>query len=430
MHFAVTAACASPSPGWVDGLLFVLLLGGVAFCAASETSLFTLTRVQLRDCAASRHWATRRVALVMQRAQAARRTLLLAGVTFSVALMSHAVVAALRLPARGWWVVPLAMCLTIAATVLLGDVLPRAMALAAPLRFAPVAAVLLHAADTVLRPAEWLLSVTLVEPLKRAFTAPSADAPRALAPDELRALLTLSGRDGVVRELESAFLQEVADLGRIKVRDVMVPRVDVKAYNVDAPAEGLRDLVRLTRLKKIPVYRGAIDDVVGLVYAKVLFLDREKPLRDIVQPVRFVPNSASCEQLLRFFRETRSQLAIVVDEYGGMAGLVTLEDLLEVIVGDIRDPEDAVPAPEIVPLSETEYELSGRLSARDWTQVLGTRGLDPKAATISGLITSRLGRAPRVGDRICFANVELRVLKVHRHRIDRVALRLLPEGSP
>ena len=148
----------------------------------------------------------------------------------------------------------------------------------------------------------------------------------------------------MINPTEDAFLREVIDLGYLRVRDVMVPRVEVRTYDLNAPVEGLRELMRSTRRKKVPVYDRTVDNIVGLIYAKVLFLNPDKPLRSLVQPVRFVPELITCEQLLLHFRSTKTQLAIAVDEYGGMAGLVTLEDVLEAIVGDLQGPGEA-PAP-------------------------------------------------------------------------------------
>ena len=185
----------------------------------------------------------------------------------------------------------------------------------------------------------------------------------------------------------------------------------------------MRQLIRRTRLKKIPVFEGSIDNIVGLIYAKVLFLEPDKPLRDCVMPVHFVPEVMNCEQLLRHFRDTTTQLAVAVDEYGGMAGIITLEDVLEEIVGDIRDPEDEVPEPEIVRISDDEYDISGRLSLRYWTEMFPVTQTRQRVATLGGLVTSRLGRPAAVGDTVKFGNVELTVTKLGRRQIRRLHLR-------
>ncbi len=235
----------------------------------------------------------------------------------------------------------------------------------------------------------------------------------------------MSRRRGLINRVEDVYLREVIDLSEIRARDIMVPRVEVQMFDVSGPPAELRNLMRSTRLTKIPVYDGAIDNIIGLVYAKILFFEPDKPLRDLVTPVRFVPELITGEQLLQHFRDTKSQIAIAVDEFGGMAGLVTLEDVLEEIVGEIHDPEDEQLEPEIVQLSETEYEISGRLGVHYWVETFGIRGLTERVATVAGLVTARLGRPARVGERIRIGNVELSVLALSGRRIQRLQLTLL-----
>jgi putative hemolysin len=184
--------------------------------------------------------------------------------------------------------------------------------------------------------------------------------------------------------------------------------------------------MRESRRKKVPVYEESVDNIVGLVYAKMLFLEPAKTLRQMLMPVRFVPELSTCEQLLHHFRQTRTQLAIAVDEYGGMAGVVTLEDVLEAIVGDLQNadqPEEV----EIVPLAEDEYDVSGRLSTQYWTQLFGLPPLSERVATIGGLVSAKLGRPARLNDVARMANVELRVTRMAGRRVARVRLRLLDD---
>jgi magnesium and cobalt transporter len=193
--------------------------------------------------------------------------------------------------------------------------------------------------------------------------------------------------------------------------------------------------MRLTRHKKVPVYDGQRDDIVGLVYAKVLFLNPGKPLRQLLQPARFVPELATCEQLLHHFRSTKTQQAIALDEYGGVAGLVTLEDVLEEIVGELHAPEDEPPEPELVARSDGEYEISGQLSVHYWIEAFALPAQVERVATVGGLVMARLGRSARVGDAARFGNVELQVTRMKRRRIERLRLRLLdqagrPESAP
>jgi len=148
-----------------------------------------------------------------------------------------------------------------------------------------------------------------------------------------------------------------------------------------------------------------------------------------VQPVRFVPELITCEQLLAHFRGTKTQLAIAVDEYGGVAGLATLEDVLEQIVGELHDPEDAPDEPDIQSLPEGEYDISGQLSVHYWVETFGLPPRIERVATVGGLVMARLGRPAQVGDLVQFGNVALEVTRVRRRRIDRLRLRLVDHAE-
>jgi CBS domain containing-hemolysin-like protein len=156
----------------------------------------------------------------------------------------------------------------------------------------------------------------------------------------------------------------------------------------------------------------------------VLILNPDKPLADMIHPVRFIPEVVTCEQALHHFRAHHSQIAIAVDEFGGVAGLVTVEDVLEQIVGDIRDPDEAPERAEVERISDREYEISGALSVHYWAETFGLPRLEDRVATVGGLVTARLGRAARVGDVIQFANLILRVTELGHRRIERLRLRL------
>lgn len=331
----------------------------------------------------------------------------------------------------GAWVTPVSGVASVLLVVVLGEVVPKVLGVALANRLAPSAGVIVGTADTVLGPLGRLIDFLMVEPLMRvAFGRKRGEGANHddLSPDELKALLEMSRQRGVIDAIEDGFLREVIDLGTLRVRDIMVPRVEVEAFDIARPADELRALMRETRLKKIPVYERFIDNIVGVVHAKILFLQPEVSLRKVVQPVHFVPEVISLEQLLQHFRRTGSQMAIVVDEYGGMAGVVTLEDALEEIVGELYEPEEELEPPEMVPLGDAEYEISGSLSVHYWMATFGLPRRWERFATVGGLVLAQLGRPPRVGDRVRFSNLELEVRAVRRRRIETLRLRLLGDA--
>ena len=410
-------------------LLLVVLSGTFS---GSETVLFSLTPAQLQHEAASGNPFRRITAQLMQRPKRTLTTILLANTAVNVLLFATSYVLFRGLAARvGAWVTPVAGVGSVLLVVVCGEVVPKVLGVTLADKLSPFSATVVHFSGYVLGPLGRLLDLMVVEPLTRLiFGRPGSRSASEhdLSTTELKTLLEMSRRSGLINRIEDGYLREVIDLSEIRVRDIMVPRVEVQMCDVNAPPEGLRGLMRAAHLTKIPVYDGSIDNMVGLVYAKLLFFQPERPLRALVTPVRFVPELITAEQLLQHFRKTQSQIALVVDEFGGMAGLVTLEDVLEVIVGEIHDPEDQQLEPEITQLSETEYEVSGRLSVHYWVETFGIAGLTDRVATVGGLVTARLGRPARIDDVAYIGNVELRVTTVSGRRIERLRLTLL--GGP
>lgn len=435
---------ASTEPAWAAAasqiaLLLVLIAMSGGF-SGSESVLFSLTPAQLAQDGphvALRAWR-RQARRLMQHPRHTLMTILLGNTAVNVLLFASSFLLFESLAQQfGGWITPVSAVVSVLLVVILGEVLPKVVGVSFAETLLPYAAAYIGTTGYVLSPVARLLTTVVVAPLERMFFGrDSAEHATGhnLTPEELKALLETSRRRGVIGLTEDNFLREVIDLSHLRVRDVMTPRVEVVAYDVAAPADGLRELMRTTRRKKVPVYERTIDQIVGLIYAKVLFLNPTRKLRELVLPVRFIPDTATCEQLLQHFRNTKSQIAIVVDEFGGMAGVATLEDVLEQIVGDIQPPEEQALQPEILQLGPNEFDVSGRLSVHYWSATFGLPRLTERVATVGGLATARLGRPARVNDVVRIGNVELRVTHVVRKRVERVRLRVLadepqPEGD-
>jgi CBS domain containing-hemolysin-like protein len=242
-------------------------------------------------------------------------------------------------------------------------------------------------------------------------------------------MLELAAQRGILHHEASALLQEIVELTDLRAGDVMAPRVDMAAYDVDGPAEGLLELFRTTHLRRIPVYEKDVDHVLGVVPAKRLLLGDPRPLRQLVEKTPFVPEAANLERVLVLFRVTRTQMAIVVDEYGGTAGVVSMQDVLEEIVGDLPDPYEAPHGPAVERISEREYRLDGDLAIHDWADVFGMDLSGKRISTIGGFILSRLGHIPRVGESVDYRNLRFTVLSMRGRRIEKAALELREEAK-
>jgi CBS domain containing-hemolysin-like protein len=186
----------------------------------------------------------------------------------------------------------------------------------------------------------------------------------------------------------------------------------------------LRALVRRHRLLRIPVYRDTIDNIVGVISAKALFLNPTKKLESLVQPARFMPEQATCEVLLRHFRKTHSQLALVVDEYGGLAGVVAMEDVVEAIVGELRAPEERADMPLLRRIDDLTYMADANLDVHEFCRAFELPDEETRIHTLGGLVAQELDRVPMTGDEARIAHARMTVVHMRHRRVIRVRVTL------
>jgi CBS domain containing-hemolysin-like protein len=245
--------------------------------------------------------------------------------------------------------------------------------------------------------------------------------------EELKMLVTASAESGVVEAEESEMLHAIFDFGELVVRQVMVPRTEVIAVEANTPLEDIISLVTHLSYTKFPVYEENLDHIVGIVHVKDLLHAMQKEdckgctARSFVREPLFVPETISVSALLRHFRDNRQHIAIVMDEYGGTAGLVTLEDLLEEIVGEVSDPFDVF-TPEFQRLEDGSVLIDGLSLIDEVNEQIGLNLVDSNYDTIAGYILGRLGRMARTGDIVEGDGVRLCVHEMDGLRIERVSL--------
>ncbi len=412
------------------GLLVVLLACSAAI-SGSETALFGLSRQDLHAFATSASRLRRTAASLMHHPHHLLLTILIANTAVNIGIFAVSFRMAEDLGRSSPLQASMVGVGALVAVILMGEILPKSVALAHPRGLAPLAAPGIQVLQFALSPVRWLLAVALVEPATRLLLPPAARAP-AVSTEELRDMIERSTGHQVINSLESDMLQAVVGLADVNVRSVLVPRVDMIAVSLRDAHEVIRSRFEQCGKTKLPVFGRDLDDMRGLLYARDFHLNPGRNVEQLLRPVTFVPEQADLIQVIRHFRRTHTQLAIVVDEYGGVAGLVTLEDVLEEIVGDLRGPaEEDQPLAQF--LDDNTYRLSGQLGVRDWASLFGITTIDADVDTLGGLITARLGRIPRVGDTVQTGNLSLTVESLHGRRVGTLILRRSPgdaEVSP
>jgi CBS domain containing-hemolysin-like protein len=250
-----------------------------------------------------------------------------------------------------------------------------------------------------------------------AATAPAAPVAVAPAPPQPEAE---SQQEGQAREL----LRNLADFRETMVREVMTPRPDIVAIDSDATIDQLYTLFREQQYSRVPVFKETLDNVQGFVFIKDLLqrgLPTGGPIAPLVRPAHFVPETKRVPDLLKEFQRRRVQIAIVVDEYGGTAGLVTAEDLLEEIVGEIRDEYD-VEVERIVDEGNGRFQLSGSVHVDEMANLMKVSIDGQGFETVGGYLLSRLGRVPAVGEHLEVDGLDVEVIDTQRRRITRVRM--------
>ena len=225
---------------------------------------------------------------------------------------------------------------------------------------------------------------------------------------------------------DERLLRSVVDFGDTLVREVMTPRPDIVAIASDATVDDLRALVREQQYSRLPVYTDNLDNIAGLIVVKDLIQmtaepDGSRRVSEIMRPAAFVPETKRVVDLLREFQQGRLQLAIVVDEYGGTAGLVTVEDVVEELVGEIRDEYD-VEAEPIVRESDDTFVFSGKVNISDMTDRLGVEIEEGEFETVGGFVLARVGRVPAAGERFDLDGLQVEILEAERKRIHKVRI--------
>ena len=251
--------------------------------------------------------------------------------------------------------------------------------------------------------------------------------------EEVQAFIETGEEEGILEGDEGRMVRSIVDLGDKVVREVMTPRPEMVGVRREANLAELRQLFMDEKYSRVPVFEENLDHIVGLVHAidVVSYADRsaEEPIDSLIRPVKFVPETKKVSSLLREFQRSRSTIALVVDEYGGTSGLLTVEDIIEEIVGEIHDEFDEVVGEEFVRESEGVFLVSGRADVDLLKEKLGLdvngKGFD----TVSGLVLAALGRVPQSGEAIDYQGLTIEVVDAEGQRINKVRIRFRQKGT-
>ncbi len=311
--------------------------------------------------------------------------------------------------------------------VVVGELAPKSIALQNPEDTSLWVARPTLWTEWIFKPFIWALNGTGNALLKLFGVEPASGHELVHSVEELKMIVTASAEEGVVEDEEREMLYAVFDFGELLVRQVMIPRTEILGFEADMNLDESIDVATHSTFTKFPVYDDNLDNILGVVHIKDLLRaehdpDRQDSLaRDLIREAYFVPETVPVRRVLQEFRDRRQHIAIVMDEFGGTAGLVTLEDLMEEIVGEVSDPFD-VSQPEIQKNPDGSVSVDGLALIEEVNDALGLNLIEPHYDTIAGFILGKFGRIPAVGDAVELDGFRFQIVSMDGMRIEKITL--------
>ena len=403
-----------------------------AFFSAAEMALSSANRIRLENLADDGSRGAAVAVKILDRFDDALSAILIGNNFVNIALSSLAsVIAIVAFGERYTW---LAAVIVTVAVIIFGETVPKIVAKKNANRLSLAVAPAVRALSVILKPLT-LLTVALVRLCTAPMRGETPDDESDAAVEELQSIIETAEDEDVLDEDRSELLQAVLDFDEISVSEVMTARVDIVAVDVEDSWEEVYAVACASNYSRIPVYEDSIDNVIGVLFLnrffKAMVSKRRPALRSMLMPPCFVYKTTKLPDVLQQLRRAKQHLAVVTDEYGGVCGIVTMEDVLEQIVGEIWDETDEVEE-EVIRRADGVWELDGDMSIGDFTELLGISedAFESESATVGGWTLERFGAFPAEGDHLDWEDLSVTVLKMDGLRVERILVeRTAPEDE-
>jgi CBS domain containing-hemolysin-like protein len=407
--------------GQLVALVCLVFLSG--FFSGSETALVSVNRIRLKKLAEEGDANAVVVEGLLEHPNKLLATILVGNNLVNIS--AAAIATSLAIDFFGSRGVGIATGVMTFLVLVFGEITPKGYAIRNAERISLRIAKPMELLVRVLYPVVRILTA-ITKPLIRRFGGDVRFTPY-VTEDEIKMLVEVGEREGVIEKGEKEMIHGVFEFGETEAKEVMVPRIDMKCLSVDDSIEKAVEFVKATGHSRFPVYEKNIDNIVGILNSKDLFGRRSKAsLRELIRPAYYVPESKKLDEILREMQERKTQMAIVVDEYGGTAGLVTLEDILEEIVGEILDEYDTE-EPGVQIIEEGVALVDAKTSIDDLNDALDIDLPEEEFETVGGLIFNVLGRIPSPGDKVKINGNTMIVEKMRGRRIAKIRVIKAPK---
>ena len=398
----------------------VILVGFSAFFSASETAFSSLNQIRLKSRAEDGDSSAARVLAMAEQYDKLLSTILIGNNIVNIAAASIGTILFTRMlgAERGATVSTIVLTIIV---LIFGEVTPKSLAKEMPEKVATAVSPFLVLLMALMTPLTWLFT-QWKKLLGRFVNSGEADT---ITEGELMTMVSEAENDGELTDRESELIRSAIEFDDVEVEEILTPRVDVVAVEDDIPLEELAQTFAESGYSRLPVYHGTIDNIIGVVHEKDFYIARLKKatkIDDLVVPTLYTTGSTQISQLLRTLREQHHHLAVVVDEYGGTEGIITLEDILEELVGEIWDEHDEV-TEDFRKQSDGSWLVSGSASVDDLYEELDLpEEEDIDSNTVNGLVQEKTCHLPKVGDRFTLGEYDGVVTRTAKRRVTEVRL--------
>lgn len=417
------------SSDYIQLLILILLIGLSAFFSSAETALTTVNKIRIRNLAEAGDKSAVTLTKVLEDQGKMLSAILVGNNVVNLTASSMSTTLAMNIWSNK--AVGIATGILTLVILVFGEISPKTISTLYSEKISLKYAKIIYMFMTVMTPVIYAVNVLSSGFLRLVHVDPNRKQ-EAITEDELRTIVEVSHEEGVIESEEKKIINNVFDFGDSVAKDIMVPRIDMAMVEVGATYDELIDIFREEKYTRMPVYEETTDNVIGIINMKdVLLIDRNEEfhVRDLLREPLYTYEYKNTAELMVEMRQTSNNMIIVLDEYGATAGMITLEDLLEEIVGEIRDEYDEDEEQELVEVGPGEYVVEGSMKLDDLNDQLDLELESEDYDSIGGLIIGQLDRLPEEGESVVCEGIRLVVDRLDKNRIDRVHMYLRKEQN-
>lgn len=404
-----------------DSISLIIIIACIvmsAYFSATETAFSSLNRIRIKNMADKGNKKAKLVLRLSENYDSLLSTILIGNNIVNIASASLATVLFVKL--LGDEAGPSVSTLVTTVVVLIfGEVSPKSIAKESPEKFAMFSAPILNVLRIILTPfnflfGQWKKLLSLIF---------KSDEDRSITEEELLTIVEEAEEEGGIDEQESELIRSAIEFSELEAVEILTPRIDVTGVSVEDSKEEIAKIFAETGYSRLPIYEESMDHILGIISQKdfhnaVYHTDKE--VASIIRPVLFIAKNKKIDKLLKELQQKKSHMAVVMDEFGGTVGIVTLEDILEELVGDIWDEHDEI-VQEIEQVAENEYLVLGNANLEKMFELL-EKEIELEVVTVSGWVMNMLGRIPEKGDTFTYENLQVTVLEMDGKRVEKIRL--------